>query len=226
MEPPEPTIVLLHGSGRTPRSLGGLEKRLGQAGFQTLNLGYPWRSLDIPGLAAFVADALEAQGLGREGNRLHFVTHSMGGLVAAYMLGYLRARFRGGCIGRVVMLGPPLQGSEVADALALLPGYLWLYGPAGRDLMTTSQRLEGLTPDYPLGIIAGTMGWPYPTGLLIPGAHDGRVSVARTRWAGMTDHLTLPVMHSLMPNDREVQDQVLSFLMTGAFKRPRKFGKR
>ena len=219
MEPQAQTIVLLHGIGRTPRSLRGLEKRLGQAGFLTLNLAYPWRSMDVPGLATFVADALEAKGLCREGNRLHFVTHSMGGLVAGYMLGHMRARFGAGCIGRVVTLGPPLQGSEVADALAHLSGYRWLYGPAGRDLMTSSQRLEGLTPDYPLGIIAGTLGWPYPTGLLIPSVHDGRVSVERTRWPGMTDHLVLPVMHSLMPNDREVQDQVLSFLMTGAFTR-------
>ncbi len=213
------TVVLLHGIGRTPRSLDRMEKRLKAASFRTVNLAYPWRSMDVPGLAAFVADALEAKGLCGGGNRLDFVTHSMGGVVAAYMLGKLRARFAAGRIGRVVMLGPPLQGSEVADALASLAPYRWLYGPAGQDLTTTSGVLEGITPDYPLGIIAGTRGWPYPTGLLIRGAHDGRVSVERTCWPGMSDHLVLPVMHSLMPNDREVQKQVLWFLETGGFKR-------
>ncbi len=219
MAPSNQTVVLLHGIGRTPRSLNRIEKRLKGAGFQTVNLAYPWRVMDIPQLAAFVADALEAKGLCREGKRLDFVTHSMGGLLAAYMLGALRDRFPADGIGRVVMLGPPLQGSEVADALAPFLPYRWVYGPAGRDLTTTAGRLNGITPDYPLGIIAGTMGWPYLTGLLIPGAHDGRVSVARTRCRGMTDHLVLPVMHSLMPDDREVQKQVLAFLETSAFTR-------
>ena len=219
MAPSTQTIVLLHGIGRTPRSLDRIEKRLKAAGFQTVNLGYPWRRMDIPHLATFVADVLDAKGLCREGNRLHFVTHSMGGLLAAYMLGVLRGRFPDDGIGRVVMLGPPLRGSEVADALAPFPPYRWLYGPAGRDLTTIAGRLDGLTPAYALGIIAGTMGWPYLTGRLIPGAHDGRVSVKRTMWSGMTDHLALPVMHSLMPADRDVQTQVLHFLETGAFKR-------
>lgn len=217
MAPATETIVLLHGTGRTPRSLKPLEKRLQAAGYPTLNLAYPWRSMDIPHLAAFVADTLAANGLCQDNNRLHFVTHSMGGLVCAYMLGDLRARFPAGCIGRVVMLGPPLQGSEVADVLGNWAAYRWLYGPAGQDLRTTSRLLDGTTPDYPLGIIAGTVGWPYPTGLLIPGAHDGRVAVARTRWAGMSDHLELPVMHSLLPSDRRVQGQVLAFIATGAF---------
>lgn len=213
------TVVLLHGIGRTPRSLDGMEKRLKAAGFRTVNLAYPWRSMDVPQLAAFVAETLIAKGLSDGNTKLHFVTHSMGGVVAAYMLGRLRARFAVGRIGRVVMLGPPLQGSEVADALAPLAPYRWLYGPAGQDLTTHSGVLKGITPDYPLGIIAGTKGWPYPTGLLIRGKHDGRVSVARTCWPGMSDHLVLPVMHSLMPNDREVQKQVVRFLETGVFRR-------
>ncbi len=213
------TIVLLHGIGRTQHSLGPIEKRLKTAGFRTVNLAYPWRSMDIPHVAAFVADALDAKGLCGVNNRLHFVTHSMGGLVAAYMLGALRARFAPDSIGRVVMLGPPLQGSEVADALAPFALYRWFYGPAGQDLTTTSSLLDDITPDYPLGIVAGTMGWPYLTGLLIPGAHDGRVAVERTRCSAMTDHLTLPVMHSFMPNELEVQSQVLHFVETGAFRR-------
>lgn len=211
------TIVLLHGIGRTPRSLSAIEKRLEAAGFKTVNLAYPWRRMDVPHLAAFVVDALEGKGLCSESSRLHFVTHSMGGLVTAYMLGKLRARFQPGSIGRVVMLGPPLQGSEVADALMKLAPYRWIYGPAGQDLKTSSGHLNGIAPDYPLGIIAGTMGWPYLSGLLIKGSHDGRVSVERTRWPGMTEHLVLPVMHSLMQNDHEVQNQVLQFLQTGAF---------
>ena len=193
------TTVLLHGIGRTPRSLRPLEKRLNKTGYGTVNLAYPWRSMGIPQLAAFVADALEARGLCGENSRLHFVTHSMGGVVVLYMLCRLHDRFPVGTIGRVVLLGPPLKGSEVADAFASFPPYRWLYGPAGQDLTTASGCLDGVTSDFPLCVIAGTLGWPYLTGILIRGAHDGRVSVERTRLDGMTDHLVLPVMHSLSP---------------------------
>jgi pimeloyl-ACP methyl ester carboxylesterase len=210
-------VVLLHGTGRTPRSLRGLEKRLQRAGFQTHNQAYPWRRLDIVGLANYVADALDAEGIFNGCNRLHFVTHSMGGLVAACLLGRLRSRIPVE-VGRVVMLGPPLRGSEVADALSGCAAYKWLYGPAGQDLTTRSALLEGIRPDYALGVIAGTVGWPYPSGVLfIRGAHDGRVSVERTQWQGMKDHIRLPVTHSFMPSAPLVHHQVLHFIETGSF---------
>ncbi|ESQ84795.1 hypothetical protein AEAC466_06985 [Asticcacaulis sp. AC466] len=219
MEPLVETVILLHGTGRSPRSLASLEKRLARSGFPTCNLAYPWRERDIAGLASFVADALEAKGLTGPTNRLHFVTHSMGGLVVAYLLGKQRDRLAAE-IGRVVMLGPPLGGSEVADALCRLPVYRWMYGPAGQDLVTNSRLLDNIYPDYSLGIIAGTVGWPYPSGLMfIREPNDGRVSVARTRWDGMADHLVLPVTHSFMPASPDVQAQVLHFLKMGAFRR-------
>ena len=214
------TTVLLHGIGRTPRSLAPVERRLRQAGLRTVNLAYPSRMMGIHDLAGFVANEIDQRSLCHANHRLNFVTHSMGGLVTAYMLGKLPACFPAGSVGRVVMLGPPLLGSEVADALAGFPPYRWLYGPAGQDLATNSRLLDDVKPDYPLGIIAGSVGWPYLTGLFIPGTHDGRVSVERTRISGMTDHLVLPVMHSLMPNDHRVQNQVLTFLKTGAFDKP------
>ncbi|MDV6332198.1 alpha/beta fold hydrolase [Asticcacaulis sp. 201] len=220
MDPLVETVILLHGTGRSPRSLAALEKRLTGAGYSTCNLAYPWRDRDIAGLAHFVADALKAKGLTGPTNKLHFVTHSMGGLVAAYLLGTQRDRLAA-AIGRVVMLGPPLGGSEVADALCKLPMYRWMYGPAGQDLVTTSGLLDNIRPDYPLGIIAGTVGWPYLSGLIfIREANDGRVSVARTRWDGMADHLIMPVTHSFMPTSPHVQAQVLHFLQTGTFRRP------
>ncbi|CAL4866322.1 hypothetical protein MMA231_00562 [Asticcacaulis sp. MM231] len=213
------SVVLLHGTGRTPRSLRGLEKRLQKAGFQTLNLAYPWRRLDIAGLANYVADALDAEGIFSGCHRLHFVTHSMGGLVAACLLGRLRKRIPVE-VGRVVMLGPPLRGSEVADALSGFSPYRWFYGPAGLELTTSSDLLEGLWPDYALGVIAGTIGWPYLSGMVfIRGAHDGRVAVGRTQWQGMTDHLVLPVIHSYMPGAPVVLRQVQHFIETGSFDR-------
>ena len=108
----------------------------------------------------------------------------MGGLLArAYIV-----RHRPANLGRVVMLAPPNQGSEIVDLLGASRMYDRCFGPAGRQLGTRpGERLRTLlgTVDYPLGVIAGDraidpLGW-----LLVPGPNDGRVAVARTGVAGM-----------------------------------------
>lgn len=212
---PRELVVLLHGIGRTGRSLAGLEASLATAGYSTLNLTYPWRRGDIAASAKYVAAQL-ANALPAAA-RLHVVTHSMGGLVADRYLTLFGPQLPPGLLGRVVMLGPPLGGSEVADALVRLPPYHWLYGPAGAEL-TTHARAAAAPVNYPLGVIAGTLGWPYLLGqLLIAPPHDGRVAVARTRIPGTADHLTLPVAHSFMMRNPIVQRQTLHFLQHGAF---------
>lgn len=204
------TVLLLHGIGRTPRSLARLERALQRAGFSTRNLAYPWRRLPIPALA----DDVGARLTGLAETRLSVVTHSMGGLVAAHLL----AKRAPECIGQVVMLAPPLGGSEVADLLAPFPPYRLLYGPAGQQLTTWAKGLAGMVPHYRLGIIAGTKGWPYLLGTLtLPRPHDGRVSLASTRAMPATDHIALPLTHSFLPANAEVHRQVLQFLATGAF---------
>lgn len=210
-------IVLLHGIARTSRSMRPMESALRAAGYRTLNLDYPSRRHHLADLAGIVGQRLAAAGV-TDAAKLHFVTHSMGGLVARQLLvddQSLHTR-----IGRVVMLAPPSAGSEVADFLAPLPPYAWLYGPAGQQL-TTGRSVWRTPPDFELGIVAGSSGWPYLLGnLLLPRPHDGRVSVERTAVDGMRDHLVLPATHSFIMRLPEVQRQVLHFIRYGRFARP------
>ncbi|ODT15751.1 MAG: hypothetical protein ABS35_30530 [Kaistia sp. SCN 65-12] len=212
-------VVLLHGIARTSRSMRPIEGFLGAAGYRTINLDYPSRHHDLGALAAMVGRQLAAAGAG-DVSRLHFVTHSMGGLVVRHVLANeqsLRAR-----VGRVVMLAPPSAGSEVADVLAPLAPYGWLFGPAGRQLTTgRCGDTPPIGPGLELGIVAGSTGWPYLLGtLLLPRPHDGRVSVERTRLDGMGDHLVVPATHSFIMRVPEVQRQVLHFIRHGHFVRP------
>lgn len=216
MDRPRDIVILLHGIGRTGRSMQPLAQPIEQAGYETMVITYPWRSQPIEGLAHWVAARLAEDNVWERTTRLHFVTHSMGGLVARRLLQDLGDMSR---IGRMVMLGPPNAGSEVADALHRLPPYRWLYGPAGQQLTTTASRL-GEVLGYELGVIAGSRGWPYLLGnLTIRGPHDGRVAVARTHLTGMADHIVLPVTHSFMPANRQVHRQVVHFLAEGRFAR-------
>lgn len=208
-------VLLLHGIARTSASLAKLSQSLGAAGFSTLNLDYPSRKQSLADLVEHVhreAGPLLAQ---RDG-QAHFVTHSMGGLLArAYI-----ARYRPPSLGRVVMLSPPNQGSEVADLLANYRIYKEFFGPAGQQLGTDAdEQLSGLLGilDYPVGVNAGDraldpLGW-----LLLPRPNDGRVSVARTKVAGMADHMKLHATHAMMMRNREVIRQTIWFLRFGRF---------
>src|SRR5262245_2884638 len=144
--------VLLHGIGRSPWWMRKLERALQGTGFATLNLRYPSRKKPLELLAADIHGAVTQFAETIDGP-VHFVGHSMGGLLARVYV----AKFRPPKLGRVVMLGTPNGGSEVADLLHHLALYRTWYGPAGQQLTTRLDATLTSLPalDYPVGIIAG-----------------------------------------------------------------------
>lgn len=195
------------------RALG---RRLDGAGYQTWAPSYRSLRSALPDIVEQLQHDLpvfqaECQG------PLHIVSHSLGGLVARALIGAGRPR----SLGRVVMLGPPNAGSEWADLLFRMRLNRIVLGPVA-DYLRTRRGLgdEAVlgTIDFDLGIIAGDRALdPLFPRLVLPRPNDGKVSVAATKVAGMKDHITLPVSHTLMVNDRRVADQVLAFVATGRF---------
>ncbi len=203
-------VVLLHGIFRTARSMRQLERYLTRHGYAVLNFTYPSTRHTLAELAAKLHERLTPYA----GAKLHFVGHSMGGLlIREYLNAYPPAH-----PGRVVMLGTPNHGSEIADAIGDWWLFNALYGPAGQQLRTSeAQRPAPLRAE--VGIIAGDLSLDPLFGWHLPRPHDGKVSVDSTKLKEMRDHLQLRVAHSLMPYDGQVARQVLYFLNEGQFAR-------
>ena len=209
-------VILLHGLARTRRSMRPVAVFLEQRGYATVNVGYPSRRASIEHLAQTAIPPAVAA-LRRHGvTTVHFVTHSMGGIVLRTFLAHTPLPE----LGRVVMLSPPNGGSELVDFLDRFGWFRLLFGPAGCQLGTGPEQLPlRLGPaTFPVGILTGNRP-AIGLGRFFPGPSDGKVSVARAQLDGMADLLVLPYGHSLIMCHRAVKEQVVFFLKNGRFER-------
>jgi len=208
--------VLLHGIGRTHSWMRKLEKTLQRQGFATLNLGYASRKKPLELLATDI-DGPITQFAGEIDGPLHFVGHSMGGLLARVYI----AKYRPQRLGRVVMLGTPNGGSEIADLLHDLALYRFYYGPAGQQLTTTLDSALTSLPalDYDVGVIAGSRSIaPIASLFKMPKPNDTMVSVKSSRLDGMADHVVVKASHAGLPYHAKAIEQTIAFLREGRFK--------
>lgn len=204
-------VVLLHGLWMSRPIMMRLGRRLARArpGCAIHYFAYPSMLSDLDAsvgrLAAFVSRV--------EADTVHFVGHSLGGVVILHMLRSL-AEDRP---GRVVCLGSPLGGSEAARRLQGLPGGKRLVGPC---LSQALERVLGSWEgDRQVGVIAGDSGLGLGRFLgHLESPHDGTVSVSETRLPGIADHLVLRLSHSGLVFSPEVARQVDHFLGTGRFR--------
>ena len=146
-------VVLFHGMGRTYYSMTDMQERLHAEGYHTVNQGYPSTRASIEAITEEYFPAAVAGCLQFSPRAIHFVTHSLGGIVVRKGI----KENRPAKLGRVVMLSPPNQGSTAADFLSQWKLYQWINGPAGQQLTTAPDSVPNqLGPvDYPVGVITG-----------------------------------------------------------------------
>lgn len=212
----EDCVILLHGLARSSSSMNKMEKSLSNSGYFTVNFDYPSTDYPIEELSKMVIESSVEKC--QEKKIIHFVTHSLGGILVRF---YLMEHDLEG-LGRIVMLGPPNKGSQVVDTISWVPGFSLLNGPAGLQLGTGENSVPNLLgpAHFEVGIIAGTRSINLILSTMLPNPDDGKVSVDFTKLEGMADHISLPVSHPFIMGNDEVILQTIYFLKNGRFKKP------
>ena len=211
----EECVVLIHGLNRSWRAMEPMAEALRSAGYSTANVDYPSQAGPIAVLAPMAVETGLAECRSAGAKRIHFVTHSIGGI----LLRYSHQSSSIPDLGRVVMLAPPNQGSEVIDVTRDWPTSDIFAGEAGLQLGTDPDSIpRQLGPvDFELGVIAGTGSINFVMSAMLPGPNDGKVSVESTRVAGMVDFLVVDNSHRYITESEEVIRNTKSFLRDGSF---------
>jgi triacylglycerol lipase len=208
-------VVLLHGLARTSKAMDKLASELAEVDYKVANIDYPSRERPIEELSPLAISEGIRQCQTPQNEKIHFVTHSMGGILIRY---YLESNEIDN-LGHVVMIAPPNQGSEVVDKLSGVPGYAVVNGPAGQQLGTDPNSIpSNMGPvDYSVGVIAGNKTFNPLLSQFLPNPDDGKVSVERTKVEGMADFVVVNASHPFIMEDDEVIGYTLRFLKSGSF---------
>lgn len=210
-------VILMHGLGRTRKSMQKMAHFFEQSGYVVFNVSYPSTRGSHDDHAAALARIIK----GLNGiDTINFVGHSMGNIVVRrYLEKYAgqQGQLPDLRIARFVMLAPPNQGAAQAERLLALDVSGKLAGQAARELGPEWDKFRQKlgTPACEFGIVAGDSGGRGNP--LIEGADDLVIPVATTRLAGASDFRVVPNVHTFLMDDAEVQEMSLKFVKHGYF---------
>jgi pimeloyl-ACP methyl ester carboxylesterase len=208
-------VVLLHGLIRTSSAMKRLEWAFEEQGYRVINITYPCTKLSIEDIASQTLAEILKERIQDRNVKVHFVTHSLGGIVLREYLSNNPMTN----LGRVVMIAPPNHGSELVDNFRSWPFFEFFTGPAGQQLGTDPESVpKRLGPaKFDLGVIAGDRTLNPFYSMFLPGPDDGKVSVASTKLEGMDDFLIVHYSHTYLPWRKQVIKACVHFIEEGQF---------
>ena len=203
--------VLVHGLWTHGLLMEPQRRFLADEGIEAICYSYPSVRLTL----TQNADRLAKFAHSLDAATVHWVGHSLGGLIILHMFGRDSTLMP----GRAVLLGTPYGGSHSGDTLARSALGTRMLGRSIREWSRLQKQAQ--FPGREIGVIAGTM--PVGLGRLVarnlPRPNDGAVTVAETRVPAACDRIELPVSHTGMLFSRRVAKQTAAFIRTGRFDR-------
>jgi hypothetical protein len=204
-------MVLVHGLYMHGVVMFPLEQRLAACGFSCQQFSYPSLRLSVAENAA----RLDARLRDADAPVVHFLCHSLGGLVVRAMM----LQFSWQRPGRVLTLGTPHLGCYVAKRLGANPAFAWMVGNS------LVHGLDGDLPPWPAGREVATIAGNKPVGAgrIVPGLakpNDGTVAVVETELGLDYPHVVLGLTHTSMLFSRRVADYACTYFKTGRFPDP------
>jgi len=219
MDQQQHQVILLHGMGRSPRSMLKIERALIKQSYRVLNAGYSAITGNFEEILNQLLDKIKPWV--NKGSPVHFIGHSFGGILIRGIL----AQGFGWNYGRCVMLGSPNQGTSVASYMTSHKLLKHFTPKVAQELIPESELLDRLPePEIETGIIAGNkkynpvipVTWFYKVATGdAPG--DGVVELSNTQCRTMADFIVLPLHHSFMMWDSQLIKQIIHFLENGNF---------
>ncbi len=209
-------VILLHGINRSSKSMEKLADYFKKNGYETLNVNYASTKYTIDILGERLDRKIKAKI--PKNAKINFVSYSMGTLISRLYI----HKYKPKNLGRVVLIAPPNNGSEIADFLMDNPAYQLSFGPAGQELGTGTNSIIKKLPaefDYDMGVIAGDRTIDPISSFIIPGKDDGKVSIKSTKLKGMKDHIIIHASHTFIMKNKTALKQSLYFLRNGIFKK-------
>lgn len=194
-------IVLIHGIGAKPWVMRVMVGRLREYGYRVESFGYRTVLNSIPEIGKSFREYLLAINDDPKVERLHIVSHSMGGIISRQaLIDGLPSK-----MGRLVMLAPPNRGSNVANYTSGFMRHVW---PQVKELEARPDSFVNRL-GIPLGVDIG----------IVAAEYDHLVPMENTRLDQQADHISVPALHSSLLFQRQVVPQVVSFLDSGKFAR-------
>lgn len=204
----EHLVLLIHGLGRHAGIMDKPKKALRDAGFAAHSLNYATLFEGVADHAGHFSHLLEQlKGI----KKVSFVTHSLGGLVAREILSRSLV-WNGVTAHKLVMMGTPNKGAQIAEFLGRLKTYQFISGQSGQDVRPTQLVTELAEPPIPTLIIAGGLGNDIGFNPLLAGDNDGIVSVAETRLDTPHEFKLVKIVHTTIMDHRESIEATLEFL--------------
>lgn len=203
-------IVLIHGIMRDSKGFSRFQKEFQNQGYTVVPFEYPSTRIKIEKSAKFLQYMLQSlEGI----DEVNFIVHSMGGLlVRAWSANHTDPRIK-----RMVMLGTPNTGADLANLFRRGPIFRLFLGPAGQQLVSDPESTISNLPKPPMefAVIAGGRSDKKGYNILIPGDDDGIVSVESTRLPGAADFDIVPCIHTFLVSHPGIYERCLRFLKTG-----------